>query len=149
MRKDLLLKAAELLEADAVNTTGVKFDLCNWARPADLEETGDLPPNDGPVAINCGTTACAMGLFALSGQFEGLKLELTQHFNSKIWIPVYRNVDDNALAEGYQAAVKLFDIPESDAENLFSPYGYTHTEGATAELEVARRIRDLVAADHT
>ena len=60
MNKRRLLKLADLLEADAENKTGVQFDLKGWGHSHD---------DDTPVAVSCGTTACAMGLAVLSGAF--------------------------------------------------------------------------------
>src|SRR6266403_4799676 len=84
MRADLLRRGAELLEADANNPEGIKFDLGTWAADARINlATGYRDPRDKQlykykdnevVPVNCGTQACAFGLFALSGAFkeEGL-----------------------------------------------------------------------------
>jgi len=75
MNKRRLLKLADLLEADAKNKKGVKFDLGTW---------GNL--NEGTPeeeVISCGTTACAAGLAAMSGAFkkEGLGYRLVPYWH--------------------------------------------------------------------
>src|SRR4051812_18831228 len=77
-----LLKLADLLEADAKNKKGVKFDLEVIAQRSvpntdvyGFEDSDFLP--DDTVPIDCGTTACAFGLAALSGVFRRQGLSYT------------------------------------------------------------------------
>ncbi len=79
MRTDLLLRFADLLEADANNPEGVKFDLGAWAQDSRLDlnkmspdEVEQLlyPTTIETVPVNCGTAACALGLAAISGAFK-------------------------------------------------------------------------------
>lgn len=134
MHTDRLLKLAELLEADAVNPTGVKFDLRGWG-----EAHTDLP-----LSISCNTQACAFGLAVLSGAFAEFGLSNIAVHPDEIIIPGMPSGADN-----FQAAAELFDIGLHQAGHLFDPDFYEDgkTEGAEAELEVARRIREMVA-DH-
>ena len=125
MHKKRLLKLADLLEADAKNKKGIKFDMGTWG----VTEYGNL---------SCGTQACAMGLAALSGAFkrQGLRAEIyfgdvTVHFGEY---------------EGFAAASELFGISGGDACWLFSSSYYDGAMiGAKAECIVAKRIRAFVA----
>jgi hypothetical protein len=144
MRADLLIKGAELLEADAAKGDGVRFDLSTWASPYDPYrpdpnfDTQDTPP------LNCNTKACAMGLFCLSGAFtkEGLGYDLeAREFGGYVLNPTCRG------DEGYAAAAELFEITNDDADTLFSPDSYDITKGADAERAVAARMRALAAGE--
>jgi hypothetical protein len=141
MNKRRLLKLADLLEADAKNKKGIKFDLGTVGRPSDSEKNfkvGELEP-----AVSCNTAACAMGLAAISGAFkrQGLSFVIT------------RFGDINCTIDGRghfyaTAAERLFEISEPEAMFLFSPSEYCDEEpttGAKGERFVAKRIRDFVA----
>ena len=67
MKKQRLLKLAALLEEDAGNPKGMKFDLGYWAAPANLGDS-DLSKKD--FSVDCGTVGCAVGLACLSGAFR-------------------------------------------------------------------------------
>jgi hypothetical protein len=124
VNKRRLLKLADLLEADANNKTGIKFDMGDW-----IEMDNPKKP------ISCGTTACAMGLAALSGAFKraglgyklrGWGLEVTMH----------------GKGNGLSAAMALFEIEEYEAAYLFiEPTG----RGARGERKIANLIRKFVA----
>jgi hypothetical protein len=141
MNKRRLLKLVDLLEADAKNKKGIKFDLGTVGRPSNSElnfKVGELEP-----AVSCNTAACAMGLAAISGAFkrQGLSYVIT------------RFGDINCTLEGRErfyaaAAARLFEISEAEAMFLFSPSEYRDEEptiGAKGERYVAKRIRDFVA----
>lgn len=124
-----LLKLARLLEKDAGNAKGIKFDLSIWGY-ADLSK---------PKPVSCGTTACAMGLAVASGKFrsDGLK-------------PMTREGDLEPRAghkTGIPAAAKLFQITDREAEWFFldESYPWDQRSGAKGERAVAKRIRDFVA----
>ena|ERR1700722_1516424 len=140
MRKGRLLKVATLLEADAVKSKGVKFDLKNWARPAAAARSV-LPAFKAGAkpALNCQTAACAIGLVALSGIFakQGFRYEV-QSFNG-YFVPTYRG------NKQYSAVTMFFDLSEHEAKFLFSHERYPVRNGAKAEIAVAGRIRDFVA----
>lgn len=143
MNKKRLLKLADLLEADAKNKKGIKFDLgvvgctSEW-----LEGEEEFVP-----ALDCGTTACAMGLAAISGAFKrsaGLSYKID--FLSEVETTINgRRVDYDV------AAMKVFDISQEAAHLLFSPSYYCGSTwndvptGADGERRVAKRIRDFVA----
>ena len=132
MHKDRLLRLADLLEEDSANPEGIRFDMNYWSRSTHVDLRYDWKP-----AHSCGTTACAMGLAAISGRFkkEGLSLDLTG-------VP--------EMPGGYVglgAAAELFTISLRDASLLFLPDAYEYSVGAKAERAVALRIRALVAGD--
>lgn len=142
MNKRRLLKLAGLLEADAKNPNGVKFNLALFGE--------DLTKGAKPLGAHCGTTACAMGLAALSGAFkrQGLTYEVEHYVNCDL--PSDIVVICNG-ARHLEAAEKLFGIDYDTAEWLFTPEHYTNkpTKGATGERAVAKRIRDFVAGKAT
>lgn len=133
MNKKRLLRLADLLEADAKNKKGVKFDLGTWGRSTD---------EDVPAIVSCGTTACAMGLAAISGRFK--RAGLFNKYGDGSW-SILPAMKSGAL--GLDAAVELFDIRTRDAEFLFleNEYPRGKTEGAIGERFVAKRIRKFVA----
>jgi len=141
VNKRRLLKLADLLEADAKNKKGIKFDLGTWGYTNNSNYFTDDAPDP---AISCGTTACALGLAALSGKFKrcGLTAKVSYRINGKnISIHLGR-------CEGLSAANRLFDIPMKVSEWLFLESGYgTNVDGAKGERAVAKRIRDFVAGE--
>ena len=128
MNKKRLLKLADLLEADAKNAKGVKFDLRNW---------GDT--TEGKKVVSCGTTACAMGLAVASKAFSRQGLQGYSRVNPLC--PLYEG------KVGFEAAARLFDINMDASFFLFSDDNYpkNRVRGATGERYVAKRIRDFVA----
>lgn len=143
MKKARLLKLAGLLEADAADPKGIKFDLRTWGRSA-----------DEAIPVSCGTKACAMGLAALSGAFKGAGLTWTINENDgcgdegcAICSGTDRRIEIFCGGEeGFGAAAKLFGISDDIAAWLFSSYGYKtlDSKGKRGELAVAARIRGLV-----
>lgn len=122
-----LLKLADLLEADAKNKKGIKFDLGMWGLA-----------DDETKPVSCGTTACAIGLAVASGAFksDGLSsrndFDLTPRFAGK---------------QSWDAVQALFSLGHREASFLFMDTFYSADlrAGAAAEREVAKRIRDFVA----
>lgn len=154
MRTDRLLRLADLLEADANNPTGVKFDLGHWATSAEHAEALDAQEatfdviqkkrfKEGikEIPVNCNTAACAMGLAAISGAFkdEGLSWTLFQCRNGTGEL-----LPTLGTLAGFAAAARLFDIDSNTTFNLFDPSYYDVIRGKKAELAVADRIRSLV-----
>lgn len=153
MRTDLLLRLADLLEADAANPKGVKFALDAWAQDARHEDPGfhSLPwakvmalkydMDIQIIPVDCNTAACAMGLAAISGAFleEGLTWKINSYYTKGVLIPCFGE------AQGFDAARALFDISKVAAEQLFDATHYEVIKGVDAELEVASRLRGLVA----
>jgi len=138
MNKERLLKLADLLEADAKNPKGVKFDLSEWGEAVDPK-----------TPVNCGTSACAVGLACISGAFkkEGLGYEVVE---GKEWddldkpSAIYTINPTYKKMSGWDAVAKFFGIGYADAEYLFSSYEYNSIpKGAKGERTVAKRIREF------
>lgn len=135
MNKKRLLKLADLLEQDAKNKKGIKFDMRTWGMAVDEETVGH----------SCGTVACAMGLAVVSGIFkeDGLcnaygEVHLGKTFATHI-MPKF------AGHTGFDAAALLFGIHIQDAHHLFSDGAYEgEVTGAKGERRVAERIRKFV-----
>lgn len=139
MKKQRLLKLAALLEADAKNRKGLKFDLGTWGESQ----------KDTPVAVACHTTACAMGLAALSGAFarQGLTYKVSKVSEGDKFLALrqYINIRHGDFVDD-EAAASLFGIEMHEAVWLFLPEYYKGTtKGREGELKVAKRIRDFVA----
>lgn len=165
MHADRLIKLAELLERDAANPEGVKFDLGTWAAPSEPYEryrrvqfaADDLGIDDdlhgcGEVMvgfahlpkITCGTTACALGLAMLSGEFTEWGLGGSAEILGDNEVQLAPSCNDET---GFNAGAELFGITYHDSEYLFDPssYGGDTPREAEGELLVAQRIRDFVA----
>jgi hypothetical protein len=125
MNKRRLLKLADLLEKDAKNKKGIKFDMQVW---------GVIDNPDKPMS--CGTSACAMGLAALSGAFKSAGLGYEIGDDGGLWITIH----------GYHspigAAMWIFNIKDRAAAYLFLDQTGV---GAKGERQVAKMIRDFVA----
>ena len=141
MNKRRLLKLADLLEADAKNKAGIKFDLSTVVTP-----NPKLPLDAKAVPVSCGTQACAMGLAAITGAFKrnGLSYRVDPQENELFIETTMHGVD----TDFDDAASELFDITLQEADFLFTPSAYPQRApktGARGELLVAKRIRDFVA----
>lgn len=135
---DRLLKLANLLEADAKNKKGVKFDLEYWGGIPSLDHNVKPPE----IRADCSTAACAVGLACISGAFKRSGLTYTigakaRYYGNNIK-PVYGSLTEFAAAQAF------FSIQRDDFSHLFSSTCYTQTEGAVAERAVAKRIRAFV-----
>lgn len=154
--KRRLLKLADMLEADAKNKKGIKFDLDIVVGATNSEQWCGYDRYVSPTfkpEVSCGTTACAMGLAAVSGQFKraGLSFKLE---DGGIIMTTWKG-----RSKHYEiAAVRLFNITPEQASYLFDPDFYkdkpvdgddfmpfSKVKGAKGERRVARRIRKLVA----
>lgn len=143
LNKVRLLKLADLLEADAANPTGIKFDLSQWAMPSDLSGAGDMGTGYSidtvTVPVSCNTAGCALGLAAISGVFkdEGFGFKIGEATG---WLlPTFND------EVGYDAGRHFFGLDYEQTNHLFDPDFFSDTKGAEAELEVAKRIREVVA----
>ena len=136
MNKRRLLKLADLLEADAANKKGMKFDLNAVAEPS--TDKSKMP------AVDCGTTGCAMGLAAVSGAFRRAGLGFKIHPDPSGPWEISLSMEGVSV-DFDEAAMELFDIDSYSAEYLFDPHSYAgRVRGAKGERLVAKRIRDLV-----
>lgn len=143
-----LLKLAGLLEADAKNKKGIKFDLNVWAKPANAEYyeffntriTALQPPQD------CGTAACAIGLACISGAFKRQGLTMAYRRSSVFGGRVdYMPIPAIGRRRNFEAVDKFFLLDREQSEWLFLPEEYPVSIGAKGERAVARRIRQFVA----
>lgn len=136
-----LLVLAAALRANAANPTGAKFDLATWMI---------YPQRKGPT-IDCGTVVCAVGLACIVPELkaEGLSwsfnYELTRDPAKAAGQPTFEG------RIGFPAVINFFELSSmTDAEHLFVDVNYVHdrlpTVGAAAELAVAERIEEFVAA---
>lgn len=144
IRKRRLLKLADLLEYNAKNRKGAKFDMGTWGRVDDANAEPEM---------SCGTTCCALGLAAISGTFKraGLGFEIHKDNTTSPIQIIYRNPKTGRKLRGdaLDAATKVFHITRYEAEHLFIPMSYpcgffeSGTTGAKVERKVAKRIRKL------
>jgi hypothetical protein len=141
--KRRLLKLAELLEKDAKNKKGLKFDLSTVLDPEDA--TKDYVPE-----ASCGTVGCAVGLAAVSGAFKRAGLSCKYEWHISTLGPAMGYGSLNVTLHGNRmhydkAAMYVFDIDVDTANWLFSPDFYSGAvHGAEGERRVAKRIRNLV-----
>lgn len=156
MNKARLMRLVKLLRKDAANKKGIKFNLTFWAGPS----TPDPSPNKAigdhrwakapvdPVPLNCNTSACAMGLAVLSGEFkkEGLYATYADTWNGTVMDPAFKPRGATMTYTGFTAAEELFGLNDDQAQYLFSPvlYRKKFLRGAKGERYVANRIAKFV-----
>jgi hypothetical protein len=133
-----LLKLAALLLVDAKNKKGIKFDIGTVGRVSD--------PTKEEIPLDCGTTACAMGLAAISGAFKKQGLTAISRTSddgesNQLWCAWNGRIRDYC-----RTAMSLFGITQDQANYLFSPWTYPWNKktGAAGEKEVVRRIHLVV-----
>jgi hypothetical protein len=145
MNIERLQRMADLLERDAANPKGVKFDLSTWAAPGG-KVSWEKKPRE--VKVDCGTSACALGLAAISGEFkkEGLAYEFTGDFTEGFTLLPVITDKLGSIKDGFRAGATLFEITDADSHYLFDPDQYdTIPMGEEGERFVAARIRRLIA----
>ena len=127
-----LSRLADLLERDAEVTS--RFDLTDWGT-FETKRTGFL----GLKKVSCNTTACAVGLACISGEFEADGLD-------------YRVTRDNQLVPEYAGAAnfaavnRFFGLEQADSNYLFYVDSYEGaTRGPAAAKAVSARLREFVA----
>lgn len=141
MNKERLLMLADALDKDAGLARGIKFDLGVWL-------SRDRP---GRYGHSCGTTGCAIGLALVLPAFNKLgfvpEREETTTSDIHTTRPKYVDPSTGRISANWQAVERFFDLTNQDAEWLFTAEAYKDepTEGATAELAVAKRIRGYVS----
>lgn len=129
-----LLRLANVLENDAKRKTGIKFDLDVVCKPS----SGPLTKKK--LKLDCGTTACAIGLWGIHPSFrkDGVSAQACID-TGEMW-PTYRGRSGREAAEAY------FKITGCESHWLFIASQYDGpTKGARGEIAVAARIRDFVA----
>lgn len=125
-----LLKGAALLEADAKNKSGIKFD---------FGVVGYVGHHEKP--LSCGTVGCALGLFGVSGAFKKQGLSCAFRGDGGILL-TFGDSRDTFVSAG-----QFFHLSEEESEFLFAQADGLPNNGigARAERAVAKRIRDFVA----
>ena len=154
MHVERLQRLAALLRKDADDPKGVKFDLGVWAAPSeDYQKSrgGHYFPHNAveKIEVSCGTTACALGLAAISGEFkaDGLTAYFAPGFECggttkySLW-PQYEGYD------GMSAGQRFFGLETiGQSRFLFDPECYDELPvGREGELFVADRIDGLIAS---
>lgn len=133
MQKRRLLKLADMLDEDAADAEGIKFDFSEW---------GWVHNRKKPMS--CGTTGCAMAVAALSGEFKraGLRYFVSPSGRLRITFRDHPRTDHPIYV-----AMKVFGLTPPEAQFLFaSMRGMgAFQDGARAERAVAKRIRRFVA----
>lgn len=160
MHVERLRKLEQLLRDDAKNEKGVKFNLAVWASPS------QTTPGLGGYArekwvdkvepsVSCGTTACALGLAAISGVFkdEGLDYRVYEAGSEVDENGVKRQLfilePDHGGHSGFEAGQSFFDLTYSQSHFLFDPAAYDDIpKGAAGEIIVADRIAGLINGDY-
>jgi len=158
MNVERLRQLANLLRADAINPTGVKFDLGVWASPCasiaqgfEFDDTVDLSnwremkgPETKKIEMSCNTFACALGLAALDPEFQKQGLSYT-------FLPTHRDNHQGTMMPiyagqtGWDGGALFFDISTADARYFFDPECYDGTpRHAEGELFVAERIENFI-----
>jgi hypothetical protein len=122
IRTDRLLKLADFLET----VPRKAFDISSW-----VSSKATMPEGERPG--DCGFAGCAMGWAAHAKLFRGLTMERGYIID----YPAYRGFD------GFEAAMTLFSIGDSEATSLFDIGGY-ESRNPTPKT-VAKRIRKFVA----
>lgn len=146
MNKRRLLKLADLLEADASEKKGIKFDM------GTIAERKAKSAEDRAIKLDCGTTGCAMGLAGISGAFKhaGLGYRIGEQLDPDGGMDIVLTVG-GSRTDYHSAAIMIFGLTQGQARFLFAPESYPSKfiRGAKAERYVAKRIRDLVAGEIT
>lgn len=137
-----LLKLADLLEADAANPQGMRFDIGWWGTRTDAGPYDILTA----IPVDCGTVGCAIGLACISGVFkeEGFDFNPTaKRRDGNNIIPTYGHL------RNFDAVNAFFEMSDDLSKRLFyhSYYPEDLRRGAEAERAVAARIRQAVTSN--
>jgi hypothetical protein len=133
MKTQRLARLAALLERYPNEPDLPQFDLDGWS-DSHFQRRGMFGIFRGP---ECHTSACAVGLACLSGEFVNDKLSYRMTPNSIE--PIFEG------AEGFDAVNKFFGITNKQFDHLFTAEAYDGpTCGPEAALAVAARIRKLI-----
>lgn len=137
-----MLRLATLLENDAENKKGVKFDMGDWIVP-DYDSVPD--ETNWKPKMSCDTIVCAWGAAALSGIFK--KQGVTWDHSGTFMRIRYTGCNPNDVSNMESARV-FFDISHLEVSYLFGgtyyPAGDRYRMGAAGERYVAKRLRNFV-----
>ena len=131
--RKLMTRLADLLMKNSRNKKGLFFNYGDWGSVEDGKKPG----------MNCGTSACALGLAAISGKFPGLGYAIDRSSNNI-------TLDTNLRKPGEyltnpEIGALYFDLTDEESCHIFG--GGIETEdsiGAKAERAVAKAIRKFV-----
>lgn len=124
-------RLAGLLEQYTETPKGPRFDLCGWSH-CDYRRGGFL----WLQTVECGTTACAVGLACLSGEFIKDGLGFVRF--AGVMLPTYAGEDN------WPAIESFFGLNEDQSRALFSEDAYKVSRGPVAAAAVAHRIRRMI-----
>lgn len=131
MKTNRLLRLASLLDNYQDSSNVPEFYLGSWG---DVEHKRKWLFGH---KVSCNTTACAVGLACLSGEFDADGLEYMED-ESSIW-PVF------AGQKEWFAVQVFFGLTSDQSYDLFDMRSYDGAiRGAQAAKEVSARIRELV-----
>lgn len=118
IQTERLERLAKLLDDHVRDSSGRTFDLETWGE------------------VECGTTACAVGLACLSGQFaaDGLSYIID---DGELY-PIYAGLNN------WSAVCHFFGLTEKQAVRLFMQRSYAVSAGPVAATAVAARIRGML-----
>lgn len=137
MHKKRLLKLADLVEQSVEKSHGRKgfqFDMDHWGK-VNLTKSDD-------AKLDCGTSACMMGIAAVSGSFKraGLRYNVVpSSYQPTGWLKIYTTTEEHG---GIASAMKVFGINEAEAAFLF--LDETNTTGKRGARYHAKRVRKFV-----
>lgn len=139
MQKQRLMKLHDLLLKNAANPKGARFSLQRWV-------DSQNPKPD----LTCNTTACAVGLGAISGIFKRQGLGYKSEFGQiSITLKGYRpKTTIFGRSASFLVAMRFFGLTDAQASYLFIASSYQRddlpTLGAEGERAVAERIQEFV-----
>lgn len=131
IQTERLERLANLLDDHVRDSSGRTFDLETW---------GERKTRRGGFLwlshVECGTTACAVGLACLSGQFaaDGLSYIID---DGELY-PIYAGLNE------WSAVCHFFGLTEKQAVRLFMHRSYAVSAGPVAATAVAARIRGML-----
>jgi hypothetical protein len=138
MHKKRLLKLADLVEQSVEKSHGRKgfqFDMNYWGYVDD----GKKPE------FSCGTSACMMGVAALSGQFarQGLRYRVEETWLAR----EIRLSMKSGTSGGIEVGEELFDLTNEESQFLFYPEKWPEhapRSGKRGARYAAKRVRKFV-----
>jgi len=157
MQIERLTRLAEVLEGQKL-AASVSFDLSTWLdadagtdpdhvflSPVTAERVSAGTGTDNyavvdAAVLSCGTVACAVGHAALIPEFQALGLKLVRDVTPEPSAFGAMPFFDGKV--GWAAVHAFFDIDQDWADYLFMR---THYEGSPSPLQVAVRIREVIA----
>jgi len=138
VKRRALKRLVKLLRKDADNPEGIQFDMGTWGRIEDKKNV-----------LSCGTTACGMGLAALSGKFS------FEAILRKVWnddtqsyepyrILAMRRVGERKETDPITLAEETFGLGSTLAMEMFIPSPGFPSDGRAGELSLANRIEKFI-----